>query len=254
MILTKNRTTKKVISLEIDLISYENAVKEIIELAKSKTPGYMCFANVHMTIEAYQDKFFSDQVNNAAFVLADGMPLVKTLKFFYGKIQERIAGMDVFPDLIKAAATHDLKVFFFGTTPELLEKIRVRIEREFPKLKIAGLLSPPFDRSLDDESYINTINSSGANLVFVALGCPKQEKWMAKHSQKINAILLGVGGAFPVYAGTAKRAPAFMRSLALEWLYRLFQEPGRLFKRYFKTNSLFIFLVLKTKITNILSA
>ena len=92
------------------------------------------------------------------------------------------------------------------------------------------------------------INSSGANLVFVALGCPKQEKWMAQNSHKINAMLLGVGGAFPVFAGVASRAPLFMQNTGLEWVYRLYQEPKRLFKRYLFTNSIFLFLVLKAKI------
>ncbi len=181
------------------------------------------------------------------------MPLVKVLKFFYGIKQDRIAGMDVMPELMKEAEINSLKVFFFGTTPELLEKIRIRAEKEFPRLTIAGMLSPPFNKSLDEETYIDAINSSGANLVFVALGCPKQEKWMAKHSHKIHAVLLGVGGAFPVFAGTASRAPKVMRDLSLEWLYRLFQEPGRLFKRYMVTNSLFLYLVFKEKIKMIFS-
>ena len=237
----------RIISLNIDLIGYENAIQAIISQGKSRKPGYACFANVHMTIEAYWDKLFSEQVNNATFVFADGMPLVKTLMLLYGVKQDRVAGMDVMPELINRAHEHDLRIFFFGTTPELLERIRVRMQKEFSSVQIAGMISPPFNTSLDDDSYVNAINSSGANLVFVALGCPKQEKWMARNFQRVNAVLLGVGGAFPVFAGTATRAPVFMQKLALEWLYRLMQEPVRLFKRYFITNTLFVFLVLKMK-------
>jgi N-acetylglucosaminyldiphosphoundecaprenol N-acetyl-beta-D-mannosaminyltransferase len=145
-----------------------------------------------------------------------------------------------------------MHVFFFGTTPELLDSIGSKIREKFPNVNIAGLFSPPFDKPIDDESYVDLINASGAQLVFVSLGCPKQEKWMATHSHKINAVLLGVGGAFPVFAGTVKRAPLFMRNIGMEWMFRFFQEPTRLFKRYLKTNSLFIYLVLKFKTRQLL--
>lgn len=247
MLLLQERTTRKVISLSIDLISYEDALNKILELGRNRKPSYVCFANVHMTIEAYESEEFSKQVNDASLVLPDGVPLVKTLKLFYGIAQDRISGMDVMPDLIRLSAERQLKILFFGTTPELLRLIKVKVEEKFPNAMIVGLISPPFDRPLDDELYIEMINYSGANMVFVALGCPKQEKWIATHSHLINAVLLGVGGAFPVFAGVASRAPLFMQKSGLEWLYRLFQEPRRLFKRYFKTNTLFLYLVVKNK-------
>lgn len=242
---------KRVISLDIDSISYNDSLHKIIELAQGKAPSYACFANSHMTIEAHKDQNFAGQVNSASLVLPDGMPLVKAFKFFYGVEQERVAGMDVMPDLLRLAEKINLSVFFFGTTPDILQGIRSKIESDFSGLKIAGMLSPPFDRSLDDPSYIDAINFSGANLVFVALGCPKQEKWMASHSAKINAVLLGVGGAFPVFAGITSRAPLLMRNLSLEWLYRLLQEPNRLFLRYLTTNSLFLFLAFRYKLGQI---
>ena len=133
-------------------------------------------------------------------------------------------------------------------------EIKNKIEKKFPNVKIAGLFSPPYDKPLDDKSYIDLINDSGADLVFVSLGCPKQEKWMANHYHNINAVLLGVGGAFSVYAGVTKRAPLFMRNAGLEWMYRLLQEPRRLFKRYFKTNSLFIYLLIKIKMKKVFGA
>jgi len=238
----------KIVSLNIRAISYRKSIEEITEYAIMKKPSYVCFANVHMVIEAYQDRQFAKDVNSATLVLPDGMPLVKTLKWFYGIEQDRVAGMDVMPDLIRIASQNNLKLFFFGTTPELLEKIRLKIEQDFPKSDIVGLFSPPFNEPLNNDLYIEMINSSGANLVFVALGCPKQEKWMAQNSHKINAMLLGVGGAFPVFAGVASRAPLFMQNTGLEWVYRLYQEPKRLFKRYLFTNSIFLFLVLKAKI------
>ena len=143
-----NRTPRRIISIEVDKISYQDALRKIISLGKNRVSTYVCFANVHMVIEAYRDKKFAEQVNNASLVLADGMPVVKAFKFFYGEDQDRVAGMDVMPDLIKQAEINDLKVFFFGTTDELLAKIRQRIEKEHPGLQIAGMLSPPFNKSL----------------------------------------------------------------------------------------------------------
>ena len=239
---------KNILSLSISVLTYKEALDSLIDLGKKRANAYACFANVHMLMEAHKDKTFADQVNKASFVLADGMPIVKALDSFYHIKQDRIAGMDIFPDVLKLAAEQKLKVFFYGTTPDLLEKIVLKANKEIPSLEIAGALAPPFSSSIDDEKYISEIQNSGANMVFVALGCPKQEKWMAKHTQNINAILLGVGGAFPIYAGTAKRAPEWMRKLSLEWLYRLMQEPGRLFKRYFVTNTRFIYLITKQKL------
>lgn len=241
------KITKEVVSLNINLITYKNAIDTIMEMARNREQGYVCFANVHMVIEGHNDKAFQQQVNKASLVLADGMPLVKTLDFLYGEKQDRVAGMDIMPDLIRSSELYRLKIFFFGTTQDILDKIKLRVRKDYPRAEIAGMLSPPFDKSLDDPSYIERINESGANLVFVALGCPKQEKWMAKHSDGIKAVLLGVGGAFPVFAGQVSRAPRFMQNAGLEWLFRLWQEPNRLFKRYLTTNSQFIWHILKIK-------
>lgn len=241
-------TRKKVLSLNISLITYDGALQYIVDLGKAKKPSYVCFANVHMTIEAQESKTFATQVNGADLVLPDGMPLVKTLKWFYGTQQDRVAGMDAFPDILKLAEQEGLRVFFFGTTNEVLTIIQNKAQKQFPNIQIAGAFSPPFEQSLNSNEYIDMINHSGTNIVFVALGCPKQEKWMAENAHKINAVLLGVGGAFPIYADLAKRAPVFMRNAGLEWLYRLAQEPGRLFKRYFKTNTKFMALIFVTKL------
>jgi N-acetylglucosaminyldiphosphoundecaprenol N-acetyl-beta-D-mannosaminyltransferase len=241
---------RKLISLDISLISYSDALTEVVSLAKANRPSYFSFANVHMLIEAYWNAGFSGKVNGSTRVFADGMPLVKAIEFLFGDKTDRIAGMDMMPDIIRKAEENDLKLFFFGTTDDLLGRIRDRILKEHPGLREPVFFSPPFDQALNSESYVEMINSSGANIVFVALGCPKQENWMAVHSHKIKAALLGVGGAFPVYANVVRRAPKFMRDYGLEWLYRLFQEPGRLFMRYLKTNSLFIVLMLSRKLRN----
>jgi N-acetylglucosaminyldiphosphoundecaprenol N-acetyl-beta-D-mannosaminyltransferase len=248
----KQRERRKIVTLQLDMISYSDALEKIVELGKNRTSSYVCFANVHMTMEAYRDSFFSEQVNNANLVLADGMPLVKTIGSFYKIKQDRIAGMDLMPDVLREADRNKLKVFFFGTSDELLAAIKQKVQQNYPGAEVVGTFAPPFGESLNNNSYLTKINDSGAQIVFVALGCPKQEKWMAENSAKLSCVLLGVGGAFATFAGTAKRAPSFMRNVGLEWLYRLAQEPQRLFNRYLKTNTAFMYLTFKAKIKSTL--
>ncbi len=247
----------KLISLNFSIISYENALKNILELAYTHTPSYACFANVHMTVEAYDNPDFAQKVNKANFVFTDGKPLCLALKFKHNIIQERIAGMDFMPSILEKANNEHINnknldkfnVFLYGSTEDVLEKISKKIKEKYPQINICGSISPPFREILEEEktNYITQINEAKTHLVFVALGCPKQEIWMFENSEQIKAVLLGVGGAFPVFADMQKRAPKILQKLSLEWLFRLFQEPKRLFKRYFYTNLKFLRLVFQKK-------
>jgi N-acetylglucosaminyldiphosphoundecaprenol N-acetyl-beta-D-mannosaminyltransferase len=234
----------KILGLNISGLSYSETSSKIIDLAKNNISAYVCFANVHMTIEAEDDLSFAEIVNNSTIVCADGMPLVKAIKFKYKKSIERVAGMDMMPTIIDLCEKEGLSVFFYGTTNEILLEIQKRITKENPSLKIAGMFSPPFRQlnQIEKEVHIELINKSGANVVFVALGCPKQERWMSENYHKTNSVMLGIGGAFPVYAKLQKRAPEWIRKISMEWLFRFIQDPKRLFKRYLYTNSKFIFL------------
>ena len=200
-----------------------------------------------MSVEAYDDPTFADVVNSADLVCADGMPLVKAIDIKYGRKIERVAGMDIMPALIEAAAESGLSVYFYGSTDEILRQIVKKAKSDHPRIRIAGYYSPPFRPMKEDEisNVRKRINESKAQIVLVALGCPKQEKWMAENSQYLNAVLLGVGGAFPVYVKYHKRAPKWMREMSLEWFYRLMQDPKRLYKRYLYANSKFLFLFAK---------
>ena len=132
----------------------------------------------------------------------------------------------------------------------MLEKTESYIRKTYPNIQIAGLYSPPF-RPLSEgemEEIAEHISNSGAHLVFVVLGCPKQEKWMSEMKGRIPAVMIGVGGALPVLIGDLKRAPLWMQRHSLEWLYRLMQEPKRLFKRYLVTNTIYLYLVISTKL------
>lgn len=229
---------------------YASFVDRIIQLASDKTSSVICVANVHMYSEAYKNEDFLKIVNGAEIVTPDGKPLTWALKVLYGIRQERVAGMDLLPDLLKLMPSNNISAYFYGGSEAMLEKTRDHLNKFYPDLAIAGFYSPPFVPSSDihfntEEKIIDAINGSLPSIVFVVLGCPKQEKWMAAMRGKINAVMIGIGGALPVMIGERKRAPKWMQNYGLEWLFRLIQEPGRLFKRYMTTNRLFIWIVLK---------
>lgn len=237
----------RILQSEITNASYAAILQEIVRLAISRQSSYVCIANVHMVIEAYRDAHFRRIVNEAAIATTDGKPLAVFMNLLHQTDQERVAGPDLMLDLFKAANDQNLSVFFYGATEEVLDVMRHKLEADYSNLKIAGMLSPPF-RSLtpeEDAHHTAAIQASGAELVFVALGCPKQEYWMAVHKDKINAVMIGVGAAFPFYTGQLKRSPRWMQDWCLEWLYRLYVEPRRLFKRYLVTNSLFLVLMAR---------
>ena len=237
-----------IISVAIDHISFHQSLENVTTWALVKRSSYICFANVHMTIEAHKDSSFREKVNKADLVLADGKPIANSCLWLHSKNQERISGMDFTPNILAKANQKSLSIFIYGSTNDVIAALKGKINADFPDIHFAGAISPPFRELTVEEikNDIEKINHSGAHLVFVSLGCPKQEKWMAENSDKINAVLLGIGGALPVVAGIQKRAPGWMQNMALEWLYRLFQQPKRLFTRYVYTNSYFIFLLGKS--------
>ena len=221
---------------------YKSILAEIIKLAGARQSSYVCFANVHMLTEARKSSEFNTVVNNANIAAPDGKPLSILMQLQYKVKQERACGMDMLPDILKEAELKKLSVFFYGSTQDVLDLIAQKLEKEFPALKLAGIYSPPFRilTNEEDQAVIKMINNSGAHLVFVSLGCPKQEKWMHAHQGKINACMLGVGQAFLTYTGLEKRLPKWTRDLSLEWLYRFYLEPKRLWKRYLVGNSMFL--------------
>jgi N-acetylglucosaminyldiphosphoundecaprenol N-acetyl-beta-D-mannosaminyltransferase len=235
-----------VLTSKISTGTYNDFLKNIIKLSEEKSSSYVCVSNVHMTIEAYMGKEFCTVVNSADIATPDGMPIAKAIKYLYGIEQDRVAGMDLMPDIMKASEEQGLSIYLYGSTDEVLETIKAKAAQEFPKLKLYTY-SPPFKELSVEEKFkiVEEINSKNPDFVFVALGCPKQEKWMAEHKGKIHSCMIGLGGAFEVYAGVKDRAPKWMQKSSLEWFYRLVQDPKRLFKRYLMTNTLFIILFFK---------
>lgn len=236
-----------VFGIGISTGSFREQVAAMIRLGSAHRSSYVCCVNVHMCMEARSDPEFMAVVNGADIATADGVPILYSLNRFNNLKQERVAGNDLMPAVMAAAEEQGLGVFLHGGQPHVLEKIVQRAAVDFPKLKIAGTWSPPYRPTSDQEreEEVGRITQSGAHIVLVSLGCPKQERWMASMKDRVPAVMLGVGGAFLLYAGVDKRAPRWMRKASLEWLYRLALEPGRLWKRYFITNSAFIWMVFR---------
>lgn len=241
---------QQLISIDISLNSYQNFINGLVAMSGAGS-SYACFANVHMLVESYRNASFAQIVNNADIVAPDGMPLSWGLNFIHGVRQERVTGMDMLPALLAEAEARQIPVYFYGGTDDMLLQTKNYIEEHLPGLPVAGMYSPPF-RPLtvkEEQETADAINASGARFVFVALGCPKQEKWMASMKGRVNACMIGIGGALPVMIGLQHRAPVWMQKTGLEWLYRFVQEPRRLFKRYLVTNATFMWLILRAWLT-----
>jgi N-acetylglucosaminyldiphosphoundecaprenol N-acetyl-beta-D-mannosaminyltransferase len=228
-------------------------MRKVLGWANTAESRCVCAANVHMLMEAHDSPQYKQIINSADLVTPDGMPLVWMLRLKGHPVQQRVYGPTLMLHVLEAAAHENVSVGFYGSSPEVLQSLLTRMQARFPNLKVAYSCSPSFQEISQEEDVeiINSINASSARILFVGLGCPKQEKWMAENTGKINTVLLGIGGALPVFAGIQKRAPEWMQNMALEWLYRLAQQPRRLFMRYLTTNPYFIMLFAKEWIKNI---
>jgi len=198
-------------------------------------------------MEGHWHPDFANVLRQSDLLTPDGMPLVWMTALMKEASQDRVAGLELMLALCQRAQDSQVSVFLLGSTEETIAGVRSRLAIDFPNLRISGTLSPPF-RALSEEenrAITNRINQSGAGLVFISLGCPKQERWMNEHRDQIRAVTVGVGGVFSVYAGEKRWAPEWMRKYGLEWSYRLAQEPKRLWKRYALTIPPFLLLATK---------
>ncbi len=239
--------TIDIIESPITALPCDAQVEVMLEWAQEHSSRVVCVANTHMLVEAHSSREFMGVLRGADLVTPDGMPLVWMMKLLGVNNQNRVAGMDIFLALCQEASRRNLNVFFVGSQSEILNRIRTHLEQDFPNLCIAGMEPLPFRpiTPQEDDSLIQKIHASGASIVLVSLGCPKQEIWMSRHKGRIKGVMIGLGGVFPVYAGIQKRAPQWAREYGLEWLYRLLQEPRRLWKRYQSTIPPFIYLAVR---------
>lgn len=239
---SSKRKTIRIVGGNIDALDWFGAVSLLASWAANHESRVVCICNAHSVVTARQDKEFAAAVNTADMATPDGAPVAWLMRRLGASGQERINGPDLMLKYCEAAAKRGESIYLYGGAETTLSILRDQLPKRFPGLVIAGSHSPPF-RALteeEDAAIVRDINDSGAGTIWVSLGCPKQEKWMAAHRGRINGVMIGVGAAFDYHAGVISRAPLWMQNNGLEWLHRLASEPRRLWKRYFVTNTLFI--------------
>ena len=240
-----------VIGARINALSWSVTVDVLAGWAANRESRFVCISNVHMVVTAREDRDLAEAMRQSDMATPDGAPVAWMLRRQGFANQPRISGTELMRSYLKHAAACGEGIFLLGSTEDTLARLQVVLLKEFPGLKIAGAVSPPF-RPLtveEDAAIVAQINASGAGTVWVSLGCPKQEKWMLEHRGRVNAVMVGVGAAFDFIAGTVPRAPLWMQAIGFEWLHRLASEPGRLWRRYLVTNTLFVFGALRQLLT-----
>lgn len=235
----------KILGTDINVTDMEQTVQYLSNNLDELRGKYICVSNVHTTVMAYRDEDYRQVQNQAAMALPDGKPLSIVSKRRGYKEAKRVPGPDLMPEIFRISKEKGYRHYFYGSTEETLEKLRIKLKEKYPYLKIAGVYAPPF-RPLskeEDDQMIHRINEAKPDFIWVGLGAPKQEIWMNAHMDQVSGIMVGVGAAFDFSAGTVKRAPKWMQELCLEWLYRILQDPVRLIPRYFGTNLSFLWNV-----------
>lgn len=236
-----------ILGVNIAVTSMESTIQTLTEKRNEWKGQYICVSNVHTTVMAHENPEYMKIQNEAVMALPDGSPL-SAYSREGGKVNaRRVTGPDLMRELLIRSKDNGFTHFFYGSTQDTLDKLRDKIETNYPGAKIVGMISPPF-RELtpeEDEEYIRQINEADPDFLWVGLGAPKQEIWMARHKGKIHSLMIGVGAAFAFESGEVRRAPKWIQNMKLEWLYRLMQDPKRLFKRYFVTNIKYLWLTRK---------
>lgn len=234
-------------------LSCTEAAKVIIENARLNTSYGVAALAVHGLIESLNDPVLGAKINKIKMIVPDGQPIVWALNSFYNLgLKFKIPGPTLTLEVLKLANEEHLNVFLFGSTQDTLQKFQSHISREYPNINVVGVHEDRFRDATEEEDTADVlrINDSKAHIVLVGRGCPRQEHWVSDHVGKVNAAMLAVGAAFDYHAGKLTRAPHWIQKAGLEWLFRLVQEPGRLWRRYLFTNLQFVKLCIQTKIKN----
>ena len=236
------------LGMRLDYVTPQQGVQMITDWAVQKKPGYCCVPNVHMCIETIDNPDFRKLVNEAVLNWSDSTILQKARSLRFGiDMLPVMKGADMMPALLQAAVEKNLTVGLYGASEETIQKLRQKLPQRFPDLKLAYAFSPPF-RPLskeEDAQIVEQINGAGIDLLLVGLGCPKQERWMAEHTDRLpHTMMIGIGAAFDFNAGTVAPSPSWVHQYGVEWLYRMIHEPKRLARRYLSTSPRFLMLLL----------
>lgn len=237
-----------IVKSNISAVTLDESVILIENWVKSKKKKYVCICNTHSVVTASNNEKFNEVINSAGLSTPDGMPLVWALKMYGYNEQDRVDGPSLMLRLCENSVRNKFKIFLYGSTQEILDELKISLCEKYEGIEICGVYSPPFRKLTDEEdrNVVDMINGSDADLIFVSLGCPKQEYWMFDHKDNINGVMIGVGAAFDFITGKVKRPPVFFQKLGLEWLFRLVNEPKRLWKRYAYNNPVYIYKFLRT--------
>lgn len=242
-----------VISMDVDVVNLQSTLDQVEQMAASRRGAYVCVSNVHMCMEVFDSTEFQFVVNNADLVIPDGRPLSWAQKLLGHKAAEQVRGQDIMTAICQGAGRQGLNIGFYGGSSDgFLVQVVSQLKDSYSDIQITYTYSPPF-RPLtesEDDEVVRSINDSGVNVLFVGIGCPKQERWMAEHKSKLNCVMLGVGAAFDFIAGEKRHAPRWMQRIGMEWLFRLCSEPSRLWRRYFNTNPRFIWYLMQQWLTD----
>jgi N-acetylglucosaminyldiphosphoundecaprenol N-acetyl-beta-D-mannosaminyltransferase len=231
----------------IDALDQESARSRILAWAANRESRAVYLCNVHSVVTAHRDPQFQQVLDGADLAAPDGAPVAWALRRLGQTVPHRVCGPDLMWHLMGDAERRQLRVYFYGSSPTTLARLRQAIVTAYPGVQIAGMHSPPY-RPLsagEQQTLVENINATRPHLVFVGLGCPKQEAWIMARRGEIAAVMLGVGAAFDFHAGVIPRAPRWMRDYGLEWLHRLATNPKRLARRYLVTNSVFMLRFLQ---------
>jgi len=234
-----------ILGVGISNVTMDGAVEAVSAFIASGKPHYVCISNVHTTMMSQYDPEYRRIQNEAAMVTPDGMPLSWVQRKMGYDQPHRVYGPDLMLEICKRGVDKGFRHFFYGGHEGVAEELKRSFEERFPGIQIVGLYSPPF-RPLspeEDEAVCAMINDCGADIVWVGLGAPKQERWMAEHLGRFRApAMLGVGAAFDFHTGRILQAPAWMQGRGLEWLFRIYAEPKRMWRRYVFNNPMFMLL------------
>jgi len=234
--------TCDIMGVNISVTNMDKTLNKIKDNLNEWRGKYICVSNVHTTVTAFEDDSYKEIQNKAVIALPDGGPLSKFSRDKGYEGASRVTGPDLMRNILSESVEYGWKHYFYGSTQTTLDKLKEVIDEKYPGTDVCGMFSPPF-RTLtvqEDNEIVEKINTANPDFIWVGLGAPKQEVWMAAHEGKVNGLMIGVGAAFDYEAGNIKRAPMWMQKLSLEWLYRLLQDPKRLFSRYLKTNTKYI--------------
>jgi N-acetylglucosaminyldiphosphoundecaprenol N-acetyl-beta-D-mannosaminyltransferase len=245
--LTTGLDGRSILGMRVHATTYTDAVQRIAAWAGARESRYVCEAPVHMVMESYDSPEFQSVINGADLVTPGGMPIVWMMRLLGVRGQPRVYGPAMTLLVCEYAARHGVKVGFYGGTEKSLASLCVELRRKYSGLEIVYAYSPPFRRPTqqEDAEVREQIEASGVQVLFVGLGCPKQERWMAEHRPGVRAVMMGVGAAFDFISGEKPQAPMWMQRIGTEWLFRLCTEPRRLWFRYAWHNPRFVALALR---------